>query len=260
VMLTLRCGAGGNGIEELAQDCLSRLPGVVTVAIEPETKGGAAACAPSAEQAEGGARTAEPRVLGKPRLTYHVGAFQYQISPGSFFQASRFLLPEFAKAVTAGDERAGTALDLYAGVGLFTLPLARRFSQVVAVEANRRAAADLAHNAGAHGLANVRAVAAPAAEFLRRYAQSPELVVLDPPRAGAEMRTLHRLAEIDPGRIHYASCDAPTLARDLAYLLRHGYRLDSLELFDFYPQTFHIETLAKLSRARSVAFNGAKPV
>ena len=107
-----------------------------------------------------------------------------------------------------------------------------------------------ARMAAALGVTNVRAVSTRAADFLRRYAQAaPDLVVLDPPRAGADGETLRRLAEIGPGHIHYASCQPPTLARDLAFLVGHGYRLQSVELFDLFPQTFHIEALAKLSRA-----------
>jgi 23S rRNA (uracil1939-C5)-methyltransferase len=254
VMMVLTGGVD-DGSERLAQDCLSQLPGLVSVTVSPESESDAEEGGAEHRRPRGTRRRMEPvspRVYGKPRIAYDVGAFRYEISPGSFFQSSRFLLPEFVDTVTGGDESSGSlALDLYAGVGLLTLPLARRFSQVVAVEENRTAAADLTRNAAAHQFGNVRAVAASAAEFLRRYALAPpELVVLDPPRAGAEASVLRRLTELAPERIHYASCNPPTLARDLSYLLGCAYRLESLELFDFFPQTFHLETVAKLSRAR----------
>jgi 23S rRNA (uracil1939-C5)-methyltransferase len=76
----------------------------------------------------------------------------------------------------------------------------------------------------------------------------PDLVVMDPPRAGVGAAPLKLLVELRPKRLHYVSCNPPTLARDLGFLLEHGYRLDSLELFDFFPQTYHIESLARLSR------------
>ena len=243
VMLTFR---GGECSEALAQDCLRDLPGVVGVAFEAESK---LRSSPAFGRPQGRlhpARSQGTKVFGRERLKYQVGDFRYEISPGSFFQASRFLLPEFVDEVAGG--RGGLALELYAGVGLFTLPLARRFSQVVAVEVSGLAAGDLKRNVASAGAANVRPVCAKSAEFLRRYAQGPpDLAVLDPPRAGAEAETLRLLSKLGPARIHYASCHPPTLARDLAFLLRHGYVLESVHLFDLFPQTFHIEALAKLT-------------
>jgi 23S rRNA (uracil1939-C5)-methyltransferase len=155
-------------------------------------------------------------------------------------------LPEFVTAATA-HERGALALDLFAGVGLLTLPLARQFDQVVAVEGNHVAAADLAANTKAHSLENVRAVSGTVFDFLRRYARSePDLVVVDPPRAGVGSDTLRFIAALQPRRIHYASCHPPTLARDLGYLIARGFALNSVELFDFFPQTYHIECVAKL--------------
>jgi len=246
--------------ERLAQDCLSRLPGVVSVAIAPGPDWGGEEVGAGPQRRSRRTRPrgepAASKVYGKPRLAYEVGAFRYEISPGSFFQSSRFLLRHFVDTIAGGDGSsamqapATLALDLYAGVGLLTFPLARRFNQVMAVEESRTAAADLTRNAAANRVSNVHTVGASAAEFLRRYAQAPpELVVLDPPRAGAEASVLRRITEIAPDRIHYASCSPPTLARDLAYLLGHGYGLEFLELFDFFPQTFHLETVAKLNLA-----------
>lgn len=253
VLLILRGCLEPQEGKALAQQFLAQLPGVVSVGIE---------------------RGRECQVFGKPTLAYSVGEFRYRISPGSFFQASRFLLPELVAAVVApgfspasaavtggasgylnsdspfpATDSRSLALDLYAGVGLFTLPLARRFTQVVAVEAHPKSAADLAANAQAHALQNVRPVAETAFDFLRRFAQAePDLVVLDPPRVGIGAGTLKFLAACRPKRIHYLSCSPPTLARDLGYLIARGYRLDSVEWFDFFPQTYHIECLARLLR------------
>jgi 23S rRNA (uracil1939-C5)-methyltransferase len=237
VAITLRGSPGATEGEAAARDMISRLSGVVSVALESNGK---------------------LQVFGEPTLEYAVGDFRYRISPGSFFQASRFLLPELVATVTSAQpgaavasasERPTLALDLFAGVGLFTLPLARRFAQVVGVEASATSAADLTANAEAHSLSNVRAVSAAAYDFLRRFAQAePEFVVLDPPRAGVGMNVLELLVACRPQRVHYVSCSPPTLARDLGYLVERGYRLDSVELFDFFPQTFHIECLVRLIR------------
>lgn len=238
VMITLHGAFAAEQGEALAKDCLARLRGAETVAFQ------------SAKSL---------RVFGKGTLDYHVGEFRYRISPGSFFQASRFLLPSLAAAAMAGEpaieigarklEKKAFALDLFAGVGLFTLPLARRFEQVVAVEANAQAVADLVANADAHALTNVRAVTETAFDFLRRCARpEPDCVVIDPPRAGAGTPALKLLAGLRPRRIHYVSCHPPTLARDLGYLLAQGYEIYSIELFDFFPHTYHIECLARLAR------------
>ncbi len=147
------------------------------------------------------------------------------------------------------EESGGVAIDLYAGVGLFTLPLATRFGQVIAVEAHPQAAADLAANARTVTGKKIRAITGTAFDFLRRCAQmDPDLVVMDPPRAGVGAETLKLLLALRPKRLHYVSCSPPTLARDLGFLLQRGYQLDSLELFDCFPQTYHIESLARLSR------------
>ena len=255
VLVTLHDGNGDAG--SIADELLASVPGIAGVVVEPDSNGRAVVHAPGRSRASeasfhsNATAAEETRVFGRKSLSYRVGEFQYEISSGSFFQASRFLLSEFVEAVTSCPPNGrALALDLYAGVGLFTLPLARGFAQVLVVEANSVASSDLARMATTLGLANVRAVATRVADFLRRYAQAaPDLAVLDPPRAGAEEETLRRLAEIGPGRIHYASCQPPTLARDLALLVKHGYRLESVDLFDLFPQTFHIEALAKLSRA-----------
>jgi len=85
-------------------------------------------------------------------------------------------------------------------------------------------------------------------DFLRRFAQaSPDIAVLDPPRSGVGARTLNLLAALRPRRIHCVSCSPPTLARDLELLLKRGYLLESVELFDFFPHTYHIEALARLT-------------
>jgi 23S rRNA (uracil1939-C5)-methyltransferase len=227
VRITLRGELNPGAAAAFAQECLEKLPGVVSVAIE---------------------RGRKFQVFAEPTLAYSVGEIRYRVSPGSFFQASRFLLAELVAAVTGG--AAGElALDLFAGVGLFTLPLARRFNRVAGVEANPPSVADLKSNAESHGIENLRAVGATTFDFLRRFAQTaPDLVVLDPPRGGVDAGSLKLLAALRPRQIHYVSCSPPTLARDLRLLIAPGYQLNSIEFFDFFPQTSHIEALARLIR------------
>jgi len=243
VMITLQVEAGGTIEERFAESLLEKIPGAVCVAVEF----GEAGARRSRDRGRNARTTSNrTRVLGKPALRYSVGEFSYRLSPGSFFQVSRFLTPALVESMT-GDQRGDLALDLYAGVGLFSLPLARRFKRVVAAEANPIAVSDLKANAEAYGLSNLVAAGESTYDFLRRFAQAgPDLVVIDPPRAGVDSGSLKLLAALRPRRIHFISCSPPTLARDLKFLAGHGYHLESLELFDLFPQTYHIEALAKL--------------
>ena len=180
------------------------------------------------------------------------GALDYQdrfrVSRNSFFQVNRFLtdkLVEVALAGAAGE----TALDLYAGVGLFSLELARRFHQVTAVESGAPAAADLAFNAERAGLTNLRAERGTAEAYLEALGRAPEFVLLDPPRAGLGKAVVSRLMALRPPALALVSCDPATLARDLAALLASSYRIETMTLIDLFPQTYHLETVVRLRDA-----------
>lgn len=188
-------------------------------------------------------------LFGPGFIHYEVAETRYRVGHLSFFQVNRFLVEELVRAVLAQAE-GGLALDLYAGVGLFTLPMARQFERVVSVEANPAAARDLQANIDESGV-RAEAVNAEAEGFLAGCKETPDLVVLDPPRAGTTPRALARLIEIAPARIAYLSCDPSTLARDLSLLTGGAsgpgpYEICEVHLFDVFPQTYHIESLAML--------------
>jgi 23S rRNA (uracil1939-C5)-methyltransferase len=154
--------------------------------------------------------------------------------------------------VLAAAERGARALELHAGAGFFTLGLAARFGELIAVESDPRAARDLRANLARAGRENVRVLAQRASRALAsagvaRFA--PDAVVLDPPRAGIGPGEAAALARLAPRRIVHVSCDPATLARDLRVLLGSGYRLASCRGFDLFPQTPHLEALALLERA-----------
>ena len=185
---------------------------------------------------------------GAAGLNYDVAGRGYWVARGAFFQVNRFLVGRLVELVCAGDG-GEVAWDLFAGVGLFTRALTEKFGRVVAVEGAELAAAALAI-AGKGGKL-FDAVRAPTLEFLRArepQRERPELVVLDPPRAGLGVEGAAILARIAPARIVYVSCDPTTLARDLAVLVRGGYRVESVDLVDLFPQTYHLETVVRLSR------------
>lgn len=182
---------------------------------------------------------------------------KYRVGHFSFFQVNRFLAGDLAREVAAHDAGGSLALDLFAGVGLFSLGMAEKFDHVVAVESNPAAARDLEANVAAAAqqtLANrsqpmsIEVRVADVEQFLAKYRGAPQMVALDPPRAGLTPGVVKHLARIAPERVTYVSCDPPTLARDLAVLQQSGYELAEVHLFDLFPQTFHLETVARLRR------------
>ncbi len=182
---------------------------------------------------------------GASEVLYRVKDTEYRVSAGAFFQVNRHLVDELVSTVTS-DARGDLALDLYAGVGLFSAALAQSFHHIFAVEASQISYADLVHNCPA----NVKAVRAHTEDYLRKWParKRPDLVVLDPPRAGVGKTVTRLLVELGALRVRYVSCDPATLARDLAPLLAAGYRIEEAHLFDLFPQTFHIESVMLLAR------------
>lgn len=178
-------------------------------------------------------------------LDYAAAGYIFRVSGGSFFQVNRFLADRLVGIAIDGAE-GRTALDLYAGAGLFSLPLARRFESVTAVESGARAIGDLRHNAGRAGAA-VHAVQSGAEQFLETLEAAPDFALLDPPRAGIGKHVVARLSKLRVPRLAVVSCDPATLARDLAGLLAAGYRINRMILVDLFPQTYHLETVVHLA-------------
>jgi len=200
----------------------------------------------------------EPLVaVGTSELTYQTKTSVYRVSAGSFFQTNRFLTDELVNIVTAG--RSGElALDLYAGVGLFSTALACNHRHTISVESSQTAASDLQYNLPGNG----KAVQAATEQYLDTYrvggkdrvaaggspASNPDLIVLDPPRSGLGDLVTRALASLSAPRLTYVSCDPATLARDLIPLQAAGYRVEEAHLVDLFPQTYHIESVVHLAR------------
>lgn len=203
-----------------------------------------------AELVEEGGMGNAPRVLarsGESSLTYRACGFDFRADHGAFFQVNRWLIDDLCKWVVA-DRRGRLAWDLFAGVGLFANSLAKNFERVVAVESAPMASAALKRN-----LKNTsgEGVLAETATFLRNPGETPrpDLIVVDPPRAGLGTETTSLLAEAAAPEIVYVSCDPATLSRDLRVLLSSGYELHSVMLADLFPQTFHLESVVELRRS-----------
>jgi 23S rRNA (uracil1939-C5)-methyltransferase len=189
---------------------------------------------------------------GSPYVTDRIGASTDAIAlthhVQSFFQGNRYLLSELVDRVLAQVPH-GTVTDLYAGVGLFAIPLAAHgHRQIVAVEGDLSSARDLESNAGPYGPGiRVRHLSVES-YFQRRDVQPPDTLVLDPPRTGLSREAMSGVLGLKIPRLVYVSCDPATLARDVKRCAEVGYRLDHLEAFDLFPNTAHVETLAVLSR------------
>ncbi len=181
---------------------------------------------------------------GSSSLTYRVASAVFRVSAGSFFQTNRFLTDKLVDLVTGG--RSGKlALDLYAGVGLFSSHLAKSFTQVIAVEASPISHTDLRYNSEP----NVKAVRSTTEQYLTKAKSTrPDYVVVDPPRSGMGEKIVRQLADLSAPQIAYVSCDPATLARDLQVLLAAGYRIEQAHFIDLFPQTFHLESVFHLSR------------
>jgi len=201
----------------------------------------------------------EPLVtVGAWDLMYQTKAGAYCVSAGAFFQTNRFLIDELVEIVTAG--RSGElALDLYAGVGLFSTALACNHRHIVSVESSQTAASDLQYNLPGSGKAVHSATEQYLAELgdkgrvgqdevLPLLRHQPDMVVVDPPRSGLGDRVARLLASAGAPRVTYVSCDPATLARDLVPLQAAGYRVEQVHLIDLFPQTYHLESVVQLVR------------
>jgi 23S rRNA (uracil1939-C5)-methyltransferase len=181
-------------------------------------------------------------------VSRRIGAHRYRFSAEGFFQINHELLGLLIAAATA-DAQGDTAVDLYCGAGLFTLPLARAFARVFGVEAHATAISFAGRNLEDAGLGNATLETAKVGEWLAANSErlAPvDFLLLDPPRAGAEDNTIDGILALRPQQISYVSCDPATLARDLKGLTAGGYRLDAVAAFDMFPQTHHVETVVHL--------------
>jgi 23S rRNA (uracil1939-C5)-methyltransferase len=248
-LLEISCAAGTRraSVKACAEELRSLLPEIAGVVAFRDAQ-------PSGRAATDGETLL---ALGEQHLTYQTQSASYRVSAGAFFQTNRHLSDDLVKLVTQG--RSGDlALDLYAGVGLFSTALARDFRHIVSVESSQPAVSDLKYNLPSNG----EAIQATAEEYLSGSSRegrsgtgavlpqlhTPDLAVVDPPRSGLGERVARSVANLGAPRITYVSCDPATLGRDLLSLLGAGYRVEQAHLLDLFPQTAHIETVLQLVR------------
>lgn len=189
-----------------------------------------------------------PGVIQAPEISFTALGETFTYAADVFFQGNQFLIPRLIE--TALSDAAGSkALDLYCGVGLFSLPMARRFEAVIGVEENPHAIEYANRNATANGHANIEYRAESVKRFLSQHSpKDVDFILLDPPRAGTEKETINNLIAIGAPQVSYVACEPSVLARDLKRFDEAGYSLDSITAIDLFPQTHHVETVARLSR------------
>jgi 23S rRNA (uracil1939-C5)-methyltransferase len=203
----------------------------------------------AANGSDGSVSVYSPEIAEPTNDISYSGEETYTYSAHSFFQGNHLLIPQMLSAALdgAGGER---ALDLYCGVGLFTLPLARRFTNVIGVEGSEQAIEFAKRNAAAAQLENASFAAESVVEFLEGHELADtDFVLLDPPRSGTEKNVIDRIVQLRPKNISYVACDPSMLARDLRRLIDGGYMIDSITALDLFPQTHHVETVVRLSRS-----------
>jgi 23S rRNA (uracil1939-C5)-methyltransferase len=186
-------------------------------------------------------------LIGEPWVTIEVLGRRYRVSAESFFQVNTVGAAALVEIVTSyADPRPGDVLlDAYCGAGLFALALADLAGEVIGVESSASACEDFEFNAGEQTNISLHEGAVEQVlPALRSEGQRVDIVVLDPPRAGAGPEVIRELAALGPRRMVYVSCDPATLARDAVHLAAAGYRLIEAQPVDLFPQTFHVETVA----------------
>jgi 23S rRNA (uracil1939-C5)-methyltransferase len=182
-------------------------------------------------------------LAGSDHLLMDVLDRGFRVSAGSFFQVNTRVAETLVEYILErlDLERTALVLDVYAGVGLFSAFVAGLAARVIAVESSESACDDYVVNLDEFD--NVELYQAPAEEVLGSLQLHPDVAILDPPRAGLDREVLDALVRMSPGTIVYVSCDPATMSRDARRLVRGGYQLQEIKLFDMFPQTYHLESV-----------------
>ena len=222
----------------LAQALVEAYPGIVSVVNNVTSR-------------KAGVATGEYEVLlaGKPVIVEQIGEFSYELSANSFFQTNTRAAVRLYDVVKAYAGLTGreTVLDLYCGTGTIAIYLSGGAAEVIGLEIAESAVHDARSNCRRNQVANCRFISGDIRHTLSQLAARPDVMVIDPPRAGMHESVVQQILAMAPPRIVYVSCNPATLARDLA-LLKEAYRVVQVQPVDMFPHTFHIESVAQLER------------
>ena len=191
----------------------------------------------------------ETVLFGDGTITDRIGPFTFRISANSFFQTNSKGAEQLYNTVVDYADLQGTetVLDLYSGTGTIPLFLADRVDSVTGIEISRSATLDAAMNAKKNGVVNCRFICGDIRETLKDITFEPDLLIIDPPRAGMHKDVLAQAMVLSPKKIVYISCNPATLARDLS-LMTTAYHLMEIQPVDMFPHTYHVEAVARLVR------------
>jgi len=193
-------------------------------------------------------------LFGRDYMTEVTGSLRFRIRIDTFFQTNSAQAERLVEVVKGfcGDVTSANVVDVYCGVGFFSLALAAAGARVTGVEIVESAIAAARENAADNNLSSLTFHAGDARKVLAEVLPAglaPKVLVLDPPRAGAGGKVMRRIARACPERIVYVSCNPTTLARDLVELRPFGYAITAVQPVDLFPQTYHVETVVELNRS-----------
>jgi 23S rRNA (uracil1939-C5)-methyltransferase len=189
----------------------------------------------------------EIQLAGEPVLTDRIGGFEFEISANSFFQtntrgAQKLYETVGRYAALKGHEK---VLDLYCGTGTIAICLAKQAGEVIGLELVESAVGDAHKNCRINGIDNCRFILGDIKNTLETIDTAPDLLVIDPPRAGMHKDVVKQVLKLAPEKIVYVSCNPATMARDILEL-KEAYDVDEVQPVDMFPHTFHIESVARL--------------
>ncbi len=191
-------------------------------------------------------------LYGKGTLIEHIDWFDYNIPPTSFFQTNNKMLKTFLKTVKemAQPNKNEVLMDLYGGVGFFSIYLSPLYKRVILVESHPESAKAARSNCSLNKITNVEVVEQLVEEYVEhsKPGDKPDTLLIDPPRAGIDKGALERIINIQPKKIVYCSCDLGTLARDCSSLVESGYEIETIQPMDNFPHTAHVENVCLLKR------------
>ncbi len=190
---------------------------------------------------------------GKDRISDILCGIEFSISPQSFFQINPAQTEKlYKKAIEFADIQSDmSVMDIYCGIGTISLCAARYAKNVIGVEIVEQAINDARENAERNNIKNARFYASSAENIvpvLIDKGETPDIIILDPPRKGSDEATLSAIAKATPKRIVYISCNPSTLARDAAFLAQYGYKITASQGFDLFPHTSHVETVVLMTK------------
>ena len=185
----------------------------------------------------------------KEELLYPIGQFNFSVSLDSFFQVNNTVTPLLYEKVLdyLNPNITDTIMDLYCGTGTIGIFVSPYVKKAIGIEINRQAIFNANKNKNINDITNIEFICGDAATIAKELNLFPDAIIVDPPRGGLEKRTVNILKKLSPNRIIYISCDPMTLARDLK-LLAEKYDIDGITPFDMFPNTYHVECVAKLNR------------